>query len=373
MIRHRPTVAVVDLGAIRHNVRALKPERAEFMAVVKANGYGHGADQVARAALHAGATWLGVALVEEGVRLRDAGLNAPILVLTQFPPGSEKEALAAGLTPSVYTDDGLARLSEAAGAVGGPIGVHVKIDTGMHRVGLSPERALEFVRAVAGAGLELEGLWTHFAMSEALDDPFTEIQLRRFLDEADRLKAAGIRPRYLHAANSGAAIAHPASRLDLVRVGLGMYGLVPGPALSGLVDLRPAMSWRSAVAMVKRLPAGEAISYGLRYRLDRASTIATVPVGYADGYSRVVGHAAEVLIRGRRYPVAGTVTMDQLMVDCGDDAVEAGDEVVLMGRQDREEIPAEQIATWMGTVNYEIVCMVSERVPREFADEAVSG
>jgi alanine racemase len=370
VIRHRPTVAVVDLGAIRHNVRVLKPERAEFLAVVKANGYGHGAEQVSRAALDAGATWLGVALVEEGIRLRDAGLHAPVLVLTQFPPGSEKEALAAGLTPTVYTEDGLARLAEAAGAVGGPIGVHVKLDTGMHRVGLPPERTLGFVRAVAEAGLELEGLWTHFAISEDLDDPFTEIQLRRFLDEADRLKAAGIRPRYLHTANSGGAIARPATHLDLVRVGLGMYGLVPGPALVGMADLRPAMSWRSAVAMVKRVPAGEGVSYGLRYRLDRESTIATVPVGYADGFSRVLGDAAVVLIRGRRYPVAGTVTMDQLMVDCGDEPVEAGDEVVLIGRQDGQEIPAEELAAWMGTVNYEIVCMVSERVPREYAEEA---
>src|SRR5439155_3492521 len=342
--RHRPTVAVVDLGAIRHNVRVLTPERAEFLAVVKANGYGHGAGRVARAALDAGAMWLGVALVEEGIRLRDAGLHAPILVLTQFPPGSEKEALAAGLTPTVYTEDGLARLAEAAGAVGGPVGVHVKLDTGMHRVGLPPERALGFVRAVTEAGLELEGVWTHFAMSEDLDDPFTEIQLRRFLDETDRLKAAGIRPRYLHAANSGAAIAHPASHLDLVRVGLAMYGLFPGPALIGRTDIRPAMSWRSAVSLAKRVPEGEGISYGLRYRLDRESSIATVPVGYADGYSRVLGGKAEVLLRGRRYPVAGTVTMDQLMVDCGDDPVEPGDEVVLIGRQAEQEITAEQVA-----------------------------
>ena len=363
---------MIDLGAIRHNVGALKPDRAEFMAVVKANGYGHGAVPVSRTALEAGATWLGVALVEEGILLRDAGLRAPILVLTQFPPGSEKEALAAGLTPTLYTDDGLARLAEAAGAVGGPVGVHVKVDTGMHRVGLAPQRALGFVRAVAEAGLELEGVWTHFAMSEDLDDPFTEIQLRRFLDETDRLKAAGIRPRYLHAANSGAAIAHPASHLDLVRVGLAMYGLFPGPALIGRTDIRPAMSWRSAVSLAKRVPEGEGISYGLRYRLDRESSIATVPVGYADGYSRVLGGKGEVLLRGRRYPVAGTVTMDQLMVDCGDDPVEPGDEVVLIGRQDQEEITADQVAAWMGTVNYEIVCMVSERVAREYVDEGSS-
>jgi alanine racemase len=366
VIRHRSTVAVVDLEAIRHNVRAVRPERAELMAVVKAEGYGHGAEPVAKAAVEAGATWLGVALVEEGVRLRDAGLTVPILVLTEFPPGSEKEALAAGLTPTLYTGEGVARLAEAASAMGGPIGVHVKVDTGMHRVGVACEQALGLVRTVLGTGLELEGFWTHFALSEDLDDPATDIQLRRFLDVVDQLKAAGIRPRYLHAANSAAALARPASHLDLVRVGLAMYGLIPGPHLTGATELRPALSWRTSVTLAKRVAAGEGISYGLRHHLERESTIATVPVGYADGYSRLLGGRAEVLIRGRRYPIAGTVTMDQLMVDCGDDSVEVGDEVVLLGRQGDQEITAEEIAGWMGTINYEIVCMVSERVPREY-------
>jgi alanine racemase len=366
VIRHRPTVAVVDLDAIRHNVGAVRPPRADVMAIVKANGYGHGAEQVARAALGAGAGWLGVALVEEGVRLRDAGLDAPILVLTEFPAGSEKEALAAGLTPTLYTAEGMARLADAASAVGGAVGVHVKVDTGMHRVGLPPDEALAFVHAVLGAGFELEGFWTHFAKSEDLDDPFTDIQLRRFLDLVDRLKAAGIRPRVLHAANSAAALARPATQLDVVRVGLAMYGLLPGPQLAGSADLRPALSWRSAVTMVKRVGAGEGISYGLRYVLDREATIATVPVGYADGYSRLLAERGEVLIRGRRYGVAGNVTMDQLMVDCGQDRVEAGNDVVLLGRQGDQEITAEELAGWMGTISYEVMCMVSERVPREY-------
>jgi alanine racemase len=366
VIRRRPTVAVVDLDAIRDNVRTVRPARAELMAVVKAGGYGHGAQPVARAAVEAGATWLGVALVEEGVRLRDAGLTAPILVLTEFPPGSEKEALAAALTPTVYTGEGVALLAEAASAMGGPIGAHVKVDTGMHRVGVACEEALGLARTLLDAGLEVEGFWTHFATSEDLDDPAADIQLRRFLDTVDQLKAAGIRPRYLHAANSAAVLARPASHLDLVRVGLAMYGLLPGPQLAGSVVLRPALSWRTSVTMAKRVAAGEAISYGLRYRLDRESNIATVPVGYADGYSRLLGERAQVLIRGRRHPIAGTVTMDQLMVDCGDDPVESGDEVVLLGRQGGQEITAEEIAGWMGTINYEIVCMVSERVPREY-------
>lgn len=365
MIRHRPTVAVVDLGAILHNVRVLTPDRSAVMAVVKANGYGHGAVPVARAAIDAGARWLGVALVEEGIELRESGLEAPILVLSEFPPGSEKEALAARLTPTLYTDHGLARLGAAAGSLGESVGVHVKVDTGMHRVGLLPEGSLGFVRSVAEHGLRVEGVWTHFACAEDLADPTTDLQLQQFRRAVDRLTQAGIRPTYLHAANSAAIMSRPDSHLDLVRLGLAMYGLCPGPALAGKADLRPAMSWRSAVAATKRVAAGEGISYGLLYRLDRESTIATVPVGYADGYSRRLTGTAMVLIGGRRYPVAGAVTMDQIMVDCGDDLVNPGDEVILMGRQGSDEIVADDLASWMGTINYEVVSGVGARVPRE--------
>jgi alanine racemase len=368
VIRHRPTVAVVDLGAIRHNVKTLKPPAAEVMAVVKANGYGHGSVQVARAAQAAGATWLGVALVEEGIVLRDAGITCRILVLSEFPPGSEKEALSAGLIPTVYTDEGLHRLSEAARAMGRSVGVHIKVDTGMHRVGIHPDTVVPFVFGVVDAGFEVEGLWTHFAKSEEREDPFTEWQLKRFNAVSAMLKERGVVPRFRHAANSAAIISLPESQLDVVRLGIAMYGLSPGPELLAELGrkLRPAMSLRSSVAMVKRVDAGEAISYGQRYSLRQPSTIATVPVGYADGYSRPLSGKAEVLIRGRRYPVAGTITMDQLMVDCGDDPVETGDEVVLIGSQGDERISTDQIAEWMGTISYEVVCGVSERVPREY-------
>jgi alanine racemase len=362
----RPTVAVVDLEAIRHNVRLLRPDRAELMAVVKADAYGHGAVPVAQAALEAGATWLGVALVEEGVALREAGIRAPVLLLSECAPGEERDALRAALTPTLYTEEGLARLAEAARDAGRPVAVHVKVDTGMHRVGLPPEAAPSFCAAVREAGLGLEGLWTHFALADEPEDPFTAEQLKRFLEAADRVATAVGRPPYLHAANSAAVLAHPEAHLDLVRVGIAMYGLPPGPALAGRADLRPALTLRTRVAMVKRVAAGEGISYGLRYRLARESTIATLPVGYADGYSRLLSNRGEVLIRGRRYPVAGTVCMDQVMVDCGDDPVEAGDEAVLIGRQGEEEVTAEQVAAWMGTISYEVLCGVSARVPREY-------
>jgi alanine racemase len=336
------------------------------MAVVKANAYGHGDVPVSRAALEAGATWLGVALVEEGLRLRDGGIDAPILVLTEFPRGSEKEALAAGLTPTVYTDEGVALLAEAAATLGRPVPVHLKLDTGMHRVGLLPEHAPALCRRVLEAGLELDGVWTHFAVAEEPDDPSAGMQLERFLLALEELAGAGIRPRYRHAANSAAVIGLPESHLDLVRVGIALYGISPGPALDGRADLRPAMSLRSRVTLAKRVAAGEGVSYGLRYRLERESTVATVPVGYADGYHRAASGRAEVLIRGRRYPVAGTVTMDQITVDCGDDSVGPGDEVVLFGTQGDEEIRVEELAGWAGTIGYEVVCAVGPRVSREY-------
>lgn len=367
MIRHRPTVAVIDLSAIRRNLRVLKPPRAEVMAVVKADAYGHGSVQVARAALSAGARWLGVALVEEGARLRDAGIGARIFALSEFPPGSEKDALALGLTPTVYTEEGLHRLAEAAVGLDRPVGVHVKVDTGMHRVGIDVDAAVPFVGELLDSGLQLEGLWTHFAKAEDVHDPFTDWQLERFISLVEALRNRTMGPRYVHAANSAAVMSRSAAHLDLVRLGIAMYGLSPGPELVEAASaLRPAMSWKSAVSMVKRVRAGEAISYGLTYVLERASTIATVPVGYADGYSRLLSDRADVLINGRRHPVAGTITMDQLMVDCGDEPVEPGDEVILIGRQGHARVTADDLAAWMGTINYEVVCGVSERVPREY-------
>jgi alanine racemase len=357
---------VVDLDAVRRNVAALRTPGVAFMAVVKANGYGHGAVTVARAAVEGGAEWLGVALVEEGLALRGGGLETPILVLTEFPPGAERDALAAGLTPTVYTDGGVDRLA-AAGP--GGTSAHVKVDTGMHRVGLDPGRLEAFLERCRAAGLRPAGLWTHLATSEDLGDPFADLQLDRFDAALARAAAAGHRPDVVHAANSGAAMARPRSRYGLVRVGLALYGLSPAPGLPAAEALRPALSWRSAVALVKRVGAGEGVSYGLRYRTERETTIATVPVGYADGFGRSLSGRAQVLVGGRRRPVAGTVTMDQILVDCGDDPVALGDEVVLIGRQGTEEIGAGEMAAWAGTISYEVVCGISERVPRRYVGE----
>lgn len=366
MTRYRPTVVEVDLEAIRHNVRLLKPPNAELMAVVKADGYGHGDEAVARAALEAGATWIGVALAEEGLGLRERGIEAPILVLSELSPGSEKEAIAGALTPTVYTEDGVAGVAEAAVALGRATAVHLKLDTGMHRVGLwPPSRATAFAHAIRGAGLQLEGLWTHFAASER-DDEGTREQLQRLLEARDALIAGGIRPRLVHAANSGATIRLPETHLDLVRPGAAVYGLDPGGGIGPTFGLRPALTWRSAVTMVKRVPAGDRLSYGGTYRLERDANVATVPVGYGDGFPRGLSSKAEVLIGGRRHRVGGTVTMDQILVDCGDEDVAMGDEVVLIGAAGEEQITAEELASHIGTIGYEIATAISERVPREY-------
>ena len=360
MTRVRPTVVEVDLEAIRHNVRALRPSGVELMAVVKADAYGHGAVPVARAVLEAGASWLGVALVEEGVALREGGIRAPILVLSELPRGSEKDALASGLTPTVYSEEGVALVAEAAGAVGRRVGVHMKIDTGMHRLGLwPPQRSGEVASRVTDVGLGLAGAWTHLASAES-DPELTRRQLGALLDAVEAMPA---RPPIVHAANSAATILFPEAHLDLVRPGGGIFGLAAGPGLER--GLRPALSWRSTVSFVKRLGPGERLSYGQHYRLQRDATIATVPVGYADGYPRALSSRADVLIGGRRCRVAGNVTMDHLVVDCGDLEVRAGDEVVLLGAQGEERVTAEELAELAGTIPYEIATSISVRVPRE--------
>ncbi|MEW6058631.1 MAG: alanine racemase [Actinomycetota bacterium] len=363
MTYFRPTVVEVDLEAIRHNVRLLKPEGVRLMAVLKADGYGHGDVPVARAALEAGATWLGVALVEEGIQLRNAGIDARILVLSEFPPGSEKEALAASLTPTLYTREGLDALAKAVGPE--PVGVHLKVDTGMHRAGLwPPEDARDFAQEILQRGLLLEGLYTHFACADE-DASGTTKQLRWLLAVADRLRADGVHPM-LHAANSAATILYPETRLDMVRTGAAMYGIDPGGGIGPRRGVKPALTWKSTVAMVRYLPAGERISYGWRYTLERDSYVANVPVGYEDGYLRSLSSRADVLIRGKRHRVAGTVTMDQILVDCGQDEVAVGDEVVLIGKQGDHRITADELAALIGTIGYEIVTAISERVPREY-------
>ncbi len=360
----RPTWAEVDLGAVAHNV-ALLVERAapaEVCAVVKADGYGHGAVPVAQAALAAGATWLAVALVEEATVLREAGIGAPILLLSEARPTEFADVAALDLRATVYSPTGI----EAAAATRAPLRIHLKVDTGMHRVGADPTDVLALARAVADQpNLALEAVWTHCAVADEPDRDFTAEQLARLDAVLDELAAAGIEVPMTHAANSAGAIAHPAARRSLVRCGIAVYGIDPSPELAGALPLRPALSLRSEASFVKRVAAGEGVSYGLHHRFDRETTVATVPIGYADGVRRRLGLLhQEVLIGGRRRPIVGVVTMDQLMVACGEDPVEVGDEVVLLGRQGDEEIRATDWAAALGTIGYEITCSIGPRVPR---------
>lgn len=359
----------VDLDAIESNVAILKRHcrPAELCAVVKADGYGHGGVAVAQAAVRAGASTLAVALVDEGIQLREAGLEEQILVLSEPPVNEMVGLVAAGLTPTLYSRDGVVAAGRAARDARVNLPVHLKVDTGMGRVGALPEDAVGVAELIdVESNLTLEGLFTHCAVADDPGDPFTDEQLQRFAEVRQSLDERNLLPGVLHVANSSAAISRPESRFDLVRCGISIYGLEPSPLIGNPLGLRAALSVRARVSHVKRLPAGEALSYGRHYLLDHESVIATVPIGYADGVRRgLATTGGEVLISGERLPIAGSVTMDQIVVDCGPDSeVAVGDEVVLLGSQGDEQIRAEEWAERLGTITYEVVCGFSGRLPR---------
>ena len=365
--------AEVDLGAIEHNVEVLREvvAPADLWAVVKADGYGHGALPVASAALRGGASGLCVALVQEGVALRHAGIGAPILVLSEQPPSDLADAVRHRLTCTVYSTAQVDALADAARVTQTEqVGVHVKVDTGMRRVGAEPDDAAQVLDAIAGAAphLRLAAMFTHLAIADEPDDEFTPAQLARFADVVERAGAAGHVAPVVHAANSAAALAHPASRLSMVRAGIAIYGISPGPGVDHLTSrLRPALSLRARVGHVKRVRSGERVSYGLRHTFAADTNLATVPIGYADGVPRRLSSVGgEVLIHGRRHPIVGVVTMDQVMVDVGDGPVAIGDDVTLIGSQGSETITAFDWATPLGTIGYEIVCGISRRVERRY-------
>ena len=377
---HRPAWAEISASAIAHNVGAMKTliGASSLCAVVKADGYGHGAPLVAGVALEAGAESLGVAIVDEGIELRASGVTAPILVQAEATASAIEDGFINSLTLTVASPRGARDVIRVADRLGGTHRVHVKLDTGMHRMGVAPQDVDQVVDTLLAArSIDLEGLFTHFGVadgSSAADRAFTRGQIELFDDIARRLEARGACPRVRHLANSAGAMAYPSSRQSMVRSGLALYGLYTQAWLSGALeelglDLVTVMTLRAQVSAVRHLDAGERPSYGRRRALDRASNVATVPFGYADGYPRRLFEAdAQVLIHGRRYPLAGVVTMDQLVIDCGDDPVAVGDDVVLLGRQGDEEITAEELAQRAGTITHEIICAVGARVPRRLVD-----
>jgi alanine racemase len=364
--------ADVSLSAVRANVAELRriAAPAAVCAVVKADGYGHGAVPVARAALEAGATWLAVAQVPEAAPLRDHSIEAPILLLSQPRPDELADAIALGLDITVYNASMVERLGSAATHAGTTVPVHLKVDTGMRRVGVEPGEALAMAKAIdAHPGLRLASVWTHCAVGDEPDNPFTSTQLERYESVLADLHGAGIDVPLRHAANSAAAIAHPAARYDLVRCGIAVYGIPPAPRLAGLAALEPVVRLATEVAFVKPVAAGEGVSYGLRHPQDHDTVIATLPIGYADGVSRRLGlDGQEVLIGGHRHPMVGAVTMDQVMVDVGaGSSVRPGDEAVLLGAQGDERISPDEWAARLGTISYEVVCAIGARVERRYA------
>lgn len=357
--------AEVDLGCIRRNVARIKQmlqPGAALLAVVKANAYGHGEVEAAEAAIDGGADWLGVARVDEGAALRRAGIDRPILLLAQPPLSALPAAAEYKLTPTVYTEQ--AARAWAVQASGGRLPCHLKVDTGMHRYGVPFDQAGDFIDLIRSIdGLELQGIWTHFAVADDVANAFTAQQHKLFVELLDNLgpKVDGL---IRHMSNSAGSLTFPEAHLDMVRPGIAIYGICPVRELIDTLKLEPAMSLKSRVGMVKRLPAGEAISYGQRYTLSRPGLVATVPCGYADGLRRSLSNLGEVLIRGKRYLISGTITMDHFLVDLGDDEVKVGDEVVILGRQGSEEVTAQEMADRLDTIPYEVVCGISARVRR---------
>jgi len=357
----------IDLDAIQRNTGRLRTLcRTAVMAVVKAGAYGHGEAPAARAAYRGGAAWAGTARLEEGLELRRQGVGGAVLILGFTPAERMAEALEARLSLTVWSQDHLEAAAAAASATGLPVGVHVKVDSGMNRIGLPPQEAVEFIRRAAGTpGLTCQGVYTHFACADSSDRRPTEKQHAVFAGVVESLQAAGLRPQWVHAANSAGALAYPEARWDLVRSGVGVYGLHPSPDVPLPDDFEPAMQWKSRLTQVKIVPPGQGVSYGHRYVTRGHERLGTVSVGYADGFRRVDGNF--VLVGGRRVPVVGRVCMDQCLVQL-DSVPQArvGDEVVLLGSQGSERITAEEIGERWGTINYEVTCGITERVARTY-------
>lgn len=371
--------ARIDLDAVTANVRVLDElaGAAQVMAVVKADGYGHGLLPSARAALTGGATWLGVAFLEEALALRAAGLDAPVLAWLSTPGEDLAPAVTAGVDLGVYDESGLVRVAAAAREAGRPARVQLKVDTGLSRGGTRPEAwpalCVAAARAEADGMVRVTGVWSHFAHADGgADHPLTLRQAAVFAEALAVADRTGLRPDVRHLANSAATLTAPATHYDLVRPGLAVYGLSPVPQLGRPADfgLRPVMSLRSHVALVKRVPAGAGVSYGHRYTTAAETTVALVPLGYADGVPRAGTNLLEVLLGGRRRRVAGTVCMDQFVLDLGDDAVSEGDEVLLFGPGDDGEPTAQDWAEALGTIDYEVVTRIGSRVPRDYVGGA---
>jgi alanine racemase len=365
----RPTVAEIDLSAIAFNLRGVKKKvgsSTKVMAVVKANAYGHGIDLVARFVESAGlADYFGVAFVEEGLVLRKAGIKKPIHVFTVPVPQQASLFSEFSLEPTVSSVQEISFLQKSAAKAGKSLPIHLKIDTGMNRIGVKPGDLESAVTALGKARrLAVQGVFTHFATADESNKQFLMYQLDEFRRQLDRLRPMGIDPGLVHCANSASILDVPESSFSMVRPGVMMYGYYPSRTTSESIPLKPAMTLKTRVSLVKWIGPGESVSYGRRFVATRRTQIATLPIGYADGFTRLLSGKAEVLIHGSRFPIVGTICMDQLMVDVGLEEVSQGDEAVLIGAQGDKQISAWDLAAGLGTIPYEICCAISSRVPR---------
>ena len=384
MMDHPLTWAEIDLSAYAHNIRELKRiarPPARLMAVVKANGYGHGAVEVAREAISNGAENLAVARINEAIPLREAGLEVPILIFGYSSPDLAPLIIEYELTQTVYALSTAKALAEHAVRHGKKINVHLKVDSGMGRLGLllastngNPDKNAiqDTVRTIKSItrlpGLTVEGIFTHFATADSADKSYANIQLNRFKELLNHLQKEGLEPPLRHAANSAALIDMPQSHLDMVRPGIATYGLHPSDEVNqSIIDLKPVMTLKSRVIHIKEVAAGFNISYGITFQTKHHTTIATVPVGYADGFNRLLSSRGHMLVHGRRVPIVGRVCMDLTMLDIGGVAdVALEDEVVVFGRQGNETVTADEIASDLDTINYEVVSTITGRVPRVY-------
>jgi alanine racemase len=369
-VRNRTTQAVVSLDSLARNLGRVRDRVGDIqiMGVVKADAYGHGAFPVARTLVEAGATWLGVALPEEGVQLRHQGLQVPILVMGPTPPDQGPLLSEYRLDQMVYHPFHARALSASTGGSREAVRVHLKIDTGMGRLGIHPSEAAAGAKAIVHLpGLELGGVMTHFAAADAADKGHALEQLRRFLEAVREIEAAGIAVPLRHAANSAAILNLPETHLDMVRPGIALYGYPPSLFVSQGHPWEPVLTFMTRIAQMKKVPKGGTVSYGCTYVAPRDILVATLPVGYADGYNRLFSNQGEVLIRGQRAPVIGRVSMDMIMIDVTDvGGAQEGEEVILLGRQGDQAFSADEWAARLGTISYEILCNISKRVPRTY-------
>ena len=368
----RPVWLEINLDAIAHNVRTIKGivgRNTQIIAVVKANAYGHGAVEVSQVALENGVAILAVGVVEEGIILRKAGIKAPILICGLTLEDQLKPLLSYNLTPTICDLQILEALSKVAGENGKTVGIHIKIDTGMGRLGVSPPKTLNFVKKISKMrNIKIEGIFTHLAATNEKDGIYTKMQLDKYKKALLELEKEGINIPLKHIANSAAILNSSSMYLDAVRPGIILYGLFPSPKSERTVELKPAAEFKTKIIFLKKVPPGKSIGYGRTYITTKTTKVATLPVGYADGYSRLLSNKAEVLVRGERAPIIGRICMDLCMIDVTHiPKVRVGNEVILWGRQGSETIWAEEIAEKIGSIVYEVICMVDkERVPRVF-------